>query len=52
MDALEEVRQFLVCETPEGWIEAALVNQDILLIDHLNCEKKAASTAMSLIHKY
>lgn len=52
MDALEEIRQFLLCSTPDSWVEVALANQDILLIDHANCEKKAASTAMSLIHKY
>ena len=49
---LEQIQRFLLCETPDSWVEAALKNQDILLIDHLNCEKKAASTAMSLMHKY
>ena len=27
-------------------------NADLLLIDHANCEKKAASTAMSLLYRY
>ena len=49
---LQPILDFLLCETPTAWIQAALVNQDLLLIDHLNCEKKAASMAMSLIHKY
>lgn len=49
---LEPILSFLQCETPEAWIRAALLNQDLLLIDHANCEKKAASMAMSLIHKY
>ena len=35
-----------------GWIEAALANQALLLIDHAQCEKKAASTAMSLMYRY
>ena len=49
---LQPILDFLLCETPTAWIQAALVNQDLLLIDHLNCEKKAASMAMSLIRKY
>ncbi len=52
MDALEEIRQFLPCPTPDGWVEVALTQLNVLLIDHANCEKKAASMAMSLIHKY
>ncbi len=38
--------------TPDGWIQAALADQETLLIDHKNCEFKAASTALSLIAKY
>ena len=47
-----EIHDFLACRTPVAWIEAALVNQDIMLIDHKNCEFKAASTALSLMAKY
>ncbi len=47
-----EIHDFLACRTPGVWIEAALVNQDIMLIDHKNCEFKAASTALSLMAKY
>lgn len=43
---------FLPCATPEAWIAAALDNQALLLIDHAQCEKKAASTAMSLMYRY
>ncbi|MEH6648445.1 MAG: tRNA isopentenyl-2-thiomethyl-A-37 hydroxylase MiaE [Motiliproteus sp.] len=49
---LDPIYQFLQCQTPDGWVDVALQQQDILLIDHANCEKKAASMAMSLIHKY
>ena len=49
---LSHIHAFLRCETPDNWIQAALVNQDILLIDHANCEKKAASTALNLIYRY
>jgi len=52
MDALVEIKQFLACETPDSWIQAALQNQAILLIDHAHCEKKAASTAMRLMFRY
>ncbi|MBZ9538350.1 MULTISPECIES: tRNA-(ms[2]io[6]A)-hydroxylase [Modicisalibacter] len=43
---------FLPCATPEAWVAAALANQALLLIDHAQCEKKAASTAMSLMYRY
>ena len=49
---LPEIHEFLGCRTPDGWIKAALADQDTLLIDHKNCEFKAASTALSLIAKY
>jgi tRNA-(ms[2]io[6]A)-hydroxylase len=49
---LEEIKGFLPCETPDKWVEAALRHPDILLIDHANCEKKAASTALNLIYRY
>ena len=50
--ALEEINQFLPCATPDRWVENALDNQSLMLIDHANCEKKAASTALSLINRY
>ncbi len=49
---LAPIRDFLACETPGAWIEAAVQQQDLLLIDHANCEKKAAATAMNLMYKY
>lgn len=49
---LTPVYQFLLCETPRRWIDAALADQTTLLIDHANCEKKAAATALSLMHRY
>ncbi|MCK9502967.1 MAG: tRNA isopentenyl-2-thiomethyl-A-37 hydroxylase MiaE [Porticoccaceae bacterium] len=50
--ALVEIKAFLACETPALWVEEALRQQSVLLIDHANCEKKAAGTAMSLMYKY
>ena len=49
---MQTVNGFLLCVTPEAWIEQALANQDLLLIDHANCEKKAASTAINLMYRY
>ena len=38
--------------TPAGWIAQAGALPDVLLIDHANCEKKAASTALALMFAY
>lgn len=38
--------------TPLAWVEAAVKDLPMLLVDHANCEKKAASTAMALIFAY
>lgn len=49
---LAEVKSFLACPTPEVWVDAALQNLPILLVDHAHCEKKAASTALNLLFRY
>ena len=49
---LGEIEAFLPCATPRAWIDWALENPQILLIDHANCEKKAASTALNLMYRY
>jgi tRNA-(ms[2]io[6]A)-hydroxylase len=51
-EALQEIHNFLPCPTPQQWIDNALANQDLMLIDHAHCEKKAASTALSLMYRY
>jgi tRNA-(ms[2]io[6]A)-hydroxylase len=38
--------------TPAAWVDRACEATDLLLIDHANCEKKAASTALSLMFAY
>ena len=45
-------RTLLECATPESWYVAAAANLRTLLIDHANCEKKAAGTALSLLYRY
>ncbi len=42
----------LASTTPARWAERALAEVDVLLLDHAHCEKKAASTALSLIFRY
>jgi tRNA-(ms[2]io[6]A)-hydroxylase len=54
LDDIKNIQSFLFCLTPESWlVEAARKeNLTLLLTDHANCEKKAASTAVNLIYRY
>jgi len=52
MTDLTSIHDFLGCRTSRAWIARAVQEQEILLIDHANCEKKAASTAMNLMYRY
>lgn len=47
-----EISSFLLTSTPASWLNHACDNLPVLLIDHANCEKKAASTAISLMFRY
>src|SRR2546426_12418829 len=38
--------------TDEAWLARALAHLDEILLDHAHCEKKAASSAVSLLFKY
>jgi tRNA-(ms[2]io[6]A)-hydroxylase len=42
----------LLVATPAEWLERASTQWRELLVDHANCEKKAASTALSLLFAY
>jgi len=44
--------ELLGCATPAAWVKAARAQQELLLIDHANCEKKAAATALNLMFRY
>lgn len=48
----QSIHDFLLCKTPDAWVARALIEPETLLIDHANCEKKAAGTALNLMHKY
>lgn len=49
---ISHILDFLYCETPPAWVGWALQNPTIMLIDHANCEKKAAATALNLMYRY
>ena len=38
--------------TPQAWVATAIERWRELLVDHANCEKKAASTALALMFAY
>jgi tRNA-(ms[2]io[6]A)-hydroxylase len=42
----------LLAATTPAWFAAAAAQWPLLLVDHANCEKKAASTALALIFTY
>lgn len=48
----DSAEQLLLVTTPDAWLQAAVDNLALLLIDHANCEKKAASTALSMMYRY
>jgi tRNA-(ms[2]io[6]A)-hydroxylase len=52
MQIYPEIDAFLLCPTPDSWVQAALQNLDILLIDHANNEKKAAGAAFQFMFQY
>lgn len=42
----------LASTTDPGWAARALADRDAILVDHAHCEKKAASTALSMCFRY
>jgi tRNA 2-(methylsulfanyl)-N6-isopentenyladenosine37 hydroxylase len=45
-------QSILLATTPAQWVEDACERWPLLLQDHANCEKKAASTALALLFAY
>ena len=43
---------FFEMPTPEAWLDAASERIPELLLDHANCELKAASTALGFLYRY
>lgn len=46
------VEQFLGAATPDAWLDEACGRVPELLLDHANCELKAASTALGFLYRY
>jgi tRNA-(ms[2]io[6]A)-hydroxylase len=46
------IDQFLDSATPDAWIAEASKRVPELLLDHANCELKAASTALGFLYRY
>lgn len=49
-----ELAEFLGAPTPLSWVDAAAepTALPLMLVDHANCEKKAASTALAMLFRY
>ncbi len=48
----DAIYDFLHCTTPSQWLDQASKQLNLLLIDHAQCELKAANTALRLIFNY
>ena len=48
----EIISEFLNAETPDAWINEARDRVPELMLDHANCELKAASTALGFLYRY
>lgn len=46
------IAQFLDTATPGEWVSAAIERLPEMLLDHANCELKAASTALGFLYRY
>ncbi|MEA5533819.1 tRNA-(ms[2]io[6]A)-hydroxylase [Crocosphaera sp. XPORK-15E] len=51
---LTEKTKISILKTPtqEAWIEQAINNLDVILLDHSHCERKAAGVALNLMFRY
>jgi len=48
----QAIDEFLDTATPEAWLDAACERLPEMLLDHANCELKAASTALGFLYRY
>jgi tRNA-(ms[2]io[6]A)-hydroxylase len=46
------IAAFCETRTPQAWVEQACARLPELLLDHANCELKAASTAIGFLYRY
>ena len=52
VDVPENIAAFLNTGTPEAWLQSAARRVPEMLLDHANCELKAASTALGFLYRY
>jgi tRNA-(ms[2]io[6]A)-hydroxylase len=48
----ENIAAFLDTPTPDAWLDEACSRLPEMLLDHANCELKAASTALGFLYRY
>jgi len=48
----ENISAFLEAATPDEWLDVAAERLPEMLLDHANCELKAASTALGFLYRY
>jgi len=48
----DNIAAFLDTQTPEEWLDLATERLPEMLLDHANCELKAASTALGFLYRY
>lgn len=48
----ENIAMFFDTPTPDAWLDEAAARVPELLLDHANCELKAASTALGFLYRY
>ena len=51
-DVPAPIAEFLETPTPDAWLDAACARLPEMLLDHANCELKAASTALGFLYRY
>ncbi|MEO0853293.1 MAG: tRNA isopentenyl-2-thiomethyl-A-37 hydroxylase MiaE [Cyanobacteria bacterium J06648_11] len=44
--------KYLLQPTSDAWIEQAIANLDIVMLDHSHCERKAAGVALNMMFRY
>lgn len=52
VDVPKNIADFLNVETPDAWLSLAENSIPDMLLDHANCELKAASTALGFLYRY
>jgi len=48
----KQIAEFLLETTPDAWLSEACERLPEMLLDHANCELKAASTALGFLYRY